>query len=292
MYMLDFMLMDEAGDGGGGGGSLATGGGMPNPGAPELAPSNGPQLPALPENWYEGLDEDIRNEPSIKNFKDVNALAKSLVHAQKHVGADKLVKPGKDASVEDLVSFLRQAGAPEEKDAYDYKSETGYADEQFMDSFKNAAHAAGLLPHQFRGIMEWYEGQMAEQVKSFNQKAEMELSENTAKLQAEWGQAYEARMATVGRFLRENASEALLNEIDDSGIGNSVEFNKLMYKAANEVYGEDAISGKGAGRVGLDPSEAQAKIDAIQGDMSHPYWKGDKAAVAEMEKLIQATVVR
>lgn len=288
------MLFNEAGAGDAGGGSVATsggaGGGTSNPGAPEIVGSNAPQLPSLPENWFEGLDEDIRNEPSIRNFKDVNALAKSLVHAQKNVGADKLVKPKQDASVEDLVNFLRQAGAPEEPSAYEYQSDKGYADEAFMDSFKNAAAAQGLLPHQFRGIMEWYEGQMQGQVEAFNQRAANELSEATEKLQAEWGQAYEARIAQVGRFLRENASESLLREIDDSGIGNNVEFNKLIHKAANQVYGEDSLVGQGAGRGGLDPSEAQAKIDSIYADPTHPYFRGEPAAVKEMEKLMNATL--
>lgn len=289
-----WMLMNEAGAGDAGGGSLATGAGssgVPNPGTPEIAPSNPPSgLPSLPENWYEHLDEDLRGEPSIKNFKDINGLAKSLVHAQRNIGADKLVKPKQDASVEELVDFLRQAGAPDAKDSYEYKSEKGYADEQFMDSFKEAALQAGLLPHQFRNVMEWYEGQMANQVESFTKRAEQELSEATQKLQAEWGQAYDARISLVGRFLRENGSESLLQEIDDSGVGNSIEFNKLLYKAAQATYGEDTIEGQGGGSMGMSPAEAQSKIDSIYADPTHPFFKGDPSAVKEMEKLMNATL--
>ena len=63
--------------------------------------SQGVQLPQLPANWYEGLPDDLKGEESLKLFHDVPSLAKSLVHAQKQFGVDKIPVPTKYSTPED-----------------------------------------------------------------------------------------------------------------------------------------------------------------------------------------------
>ena len=45
-------------------------------GSPEVATES-----ATPINFIDSLPEDIRGEPSLKNFSDIGGLAKSYVHA-------------------------------------------------------------------------------------------------------------------------------------------------------------------------------------------------------------------
>ena len=40
------------------------------------------------------LMKSIRDDPSLSTYKDINGMAKSLINAQKMVGADKVI-PGK-----------------------------------------------------------------------------------------------------------------------------------------------------------------------------------------------------
>ena len=49
---------------------------------------------AIEADWKSGIPEDLRNHPSIANMQDVGSLAKSMVHAQSMVGADKIAVPG------------------------------------------------------------------------------------------------------------------------------------------------------------------------------------------------------
>ncbi len=46
-----------------------------------------------PVRFVDSLDESLRSNPSLQNFADANALAKSYVHARSHIGSDKIVKP-------------------------------------------------------------------------------------------------------------------------------------------------------------------------------------------------------
>ena len=53
-------------------------------------------------DWRASLSDDIRNDPSLASIQDVNGLAKSFIHGQRMVGADKVVIPKDDASPDEI----------------------------------------------------------------------------------------------------------------------------------------------------------------------------------------------
>ena len=59
----------------------------PSAGSPDVADA----APAV--SFLDTLPEDLRGEPSLRNFTDVGALAKSYTHAQRMIGGDKIGKP-------------------------------------------------------------------------------------------------------------------------------------------------------------------------------------------------------
>ena len=64
-------------------------------------------------DWRASLSDDIRHDPSLASIQDVNGLAKSFIHGQKMVGADKVVLPKEDASPEEMNEFYNRLGRPE-----------------------------------------------------------------------------------------------------------------------------------------------------------------------------------
>ena len=74
---------------------------------PEVTEQSTPEVQStLSEisNWRDSLAEDLRSEPSLKDFKDINSLAKSHVSAQKMLGGSIRI-PGEDASDEARQEF-------------------------------------------------------------------------------------------------------------------------------------------------------------------------------------------
>ena len=63
-------------------------------------------------DWRESLPEDLKSDPSLLTVKDVPGLAKSYIHAQKMIGADKLAIPGKNASEEEWSAVYEKLGKP------------------------------------------------------------------------------------------------------------------------------------------------------------------------------------
>ena len=82
--------------------------------APESQPTadpvqtSAPSAPAI--SFRDSLPEDLRNNPSLKNFNDVGGLAKSYVHAQRMIGADKIALPNQNSTDEDWANVYNKLG--------------------------------------------------------------------------------------------------------------------------------------------------------------------------------------
>ena len=71
-----------------------------------------PSEQAVVTDWKQELPDDLRDHPSIANMQDVTSLAKSMVHAQSLVGADKIAVPGKWADEQDWNQVYDKLGSP------------------------------------------------------------------------------------------------------------------------------------------------------------------------------------
>ncbi len=65
-----------------------------------------------PVSFLDSLDENLRGNPSLKNFTDANALAKSYVHARSMIGADTVVKPQSSWTDDQYEQFYIDTGRP------------------------------------------------------------------------------------------------------------------------------------------------------------------------------------
>ena len=75
--------------------------------------TSNPSEPVTQEvNWKESLPDDLRDNPSLKSIQDVPGLAKSFIHAQKMVGADKIPVPTEHATKEDWDAVYSKLGRP------------------------------------------------------------------------------------------------------------------------------------------------------------------------------------
>jgi len=82
-------------------------------GSPEATSTAAP----APVGFLDSLPEDLRNEPSLRLFSDPASLAKSYVHAQRMIGADKIPLPGKSATDDEWRQVYRCAGGWAEQSA-------------------------------------------------------------------------------------------------------------------------------------------------------------------------------
>ena len=251
------------------------------------APATDAQAPA---DWRSGLPEDIRNDPSLADIKDVGAMAKSYINGQKLIGKNRISLPGEGATDEEWSAFHSQLGRPEKSSLYDFGERPALPDgleydEGFETAYKDLAFKAGLTSQQAKTIFDGYH----EYIQS---KSTLE-GENTAAQSAAWveslkkefGKAYNERVELASRAVDTYGDGDLKEWLDNSGMGNNPMMVKLFAKIGEGIAEGRSDSVQDRGFI-MTPDQAKQEIARYNRDQTFmsAYQNGDNPGHAEAVK--------
>lgn len=259
--------------------------------APAAPPVDGaPAAPAItfPDNWREALEEDIRNDPSMKPIPDVPTLAKSYIHAQRAMGKDKITVPSQHATQEEWKQVWNKLGLPESVDKYDITPTKGAdVDQNFFNAYKEAALNAGVLPQQAQVLHDWFNEQAEKQVEQQRIENKTIFDKQMQGLKQEWGDAFADNVQRAQAAVDYYGGEDFKEHLNKTGMGNDTGFIKFFAKLGESLKEGQFIDGKGD-HSGSTVDESQKTITETLGDSKHPYHirnhPGHKAAVEEMQR--------
>jgi hypothetical protein len=242
---------------------------------------------AAPADWRASLPEDLRSEKSIASIKDVGALARGYVEAQRYIGGSYRI-PGQDAPAEEWDHLYAKLGRPESPDKYETKVSSRLRSafpEPDEASYREMAHRFGLSTKQAQGVLDWYDHQYGSHQDDLARAAKDTASE----LQQLWGGAYEKNLALAQRTVREMGGHEVIEFLDTTGLGNSPALIRMLARVGAALAEDGAISAEVEGVLGVD--DAKSKIAGIMNDKDHAYHKRDRAgheeSVQEMRKLFE-----
>ena len=278
------MTLLDGSAGAGNGEGAAAGAGNPAAGTPPVGAGAGTPPSGTP-SWRDTLPEDIKGNGALAQFKDINDLAKSYVHAQAMIGKKGVIVPGEKASDEEWSKFYKDIGQPEVDKFEIAPPKDSKVNADFLKGLKEHAHKMGMLPKQAQGILDWY----LSNEKVYGDAAMKELQTAQEKglgdLKQEWGQGYDKQIASAQAAVRELGGPEMIAYLNETGFGNDPKLIRLMAKAG-ALLGEDKIRGEGAGKFGQTPDEIRKEINSIMGNPQHPYFDSahpsHRSAVAEM----------
>ena len=224
-----------------------------------------------PVSFIDTLPEELRHEPSLKNFTDVGQLAKSHVHAQRMIGADKIALPGHGSNDDDWMPIFQKLGAPINADGYEITNSDLDADT--MQGFKAMAAEKGIIPRHAQNVIDWIQQDVAEGERLFAAEQEQVSQQYEDELHKEFGRAYEdklQRAAAAGKAMG-IAPEVWDNIILDNGLplGDHPMIIKLFANLADQL-GEDTLEGA-TSEMAMTPQEASRKIAELTAPGT-PYW--------------------
>jgi hypothetical protein len=261
--------------------------------ATEQAPtlSGDTNTPTQNTDWKASLSDEIRNEKSLENISDIESLAKSFVHAQKLVGADKIPVPNKFATDEDWNKVYEKLGRPNSAQEYNFNLPDGSSvDEKALTNFKDAAHKYGLLPKQAEGILNFYQDMTNGMIADLDSKAEQGRMNAEQTLQKEWGAAYNSKLNSAMDAAREylDTDFAHLTLSDGTKVGDHPVFIKAFAKIASDVGEDKFVSANGPQY--MTPDEIGKQVGELQKQGS-AYWDKNHpnhdAAVKEVQNLLE-----
>jgi len=243
-----------------------------------------------PVSFVDSLDENLRSNPSLKNFTDANALAKSYVHARSMIGADTVVKPQSNWTDEQYEQFYMDTGRPESSADYDIKINIEDLNEETWNKYKDAAHAAGLNGRQAQKIADFFENTLSTTDEQHYAQAKQTNEQTVRELQQEFGQAFDQKInmgyAAADRYINPELLDTV-ELADGRRLGDHPDIIRMFAAIASDI-GEDSLVGEGTQLV-MTPAEAMslAKQKMTEGAYTDKFHPQHDEAVEEVQKLFE-----
>lgn len=239
-------------------------------------------------DWTDQLDDDIKGEASLLEVGNVKDMAKMYVKGQRMVGADKIVKPGENATDDEWADFFTGIGKPKTAQDYPYKRPEKMPEDKRTDDLLNDARAKAHA-------MNWTTWQWKQYMKDEDKRIldEIETQEGTDKIAADdahavldklWGMKKEDRLHHVSVFLddyiKPNMGDEFVGEVMDK-YGRDPLFFRLMWPMVKQTLeGEAEI----AELKQTAPKEAKAELAELMASEEYTAWCDGTMARKNPEK--------
>jgi len=232
------------------------------------------EQPVVAKSWKEAIPEELRNDPNISKFTELEALAKSYVNATRMIGQDKVAVPNNNSTDDQWNEVYDKLGRPESADKYklEVKSDVVPLDESAIKQFAENAHQLGLNNKQAQGILEFYKDSMEGSAQQSKIDTETAQANAEQELRKEWGSNYEANIKKAGSVAKANMNPEILDmELKDgTRLGDHPAIIKGFANIAN-ILSEDKLVSTESENVSQG-TDYEAEISKIVNDRDGPYW--------------------
>ena len=228
----------------------------------EAIPNEEVAVEEAPRFNPQDLSEDLRDEPSLRNFNDVNKLAKSYVHLVKKLGvpAENIIKiPNEGESWDEVYNQLGRPSDPADYGIPNYSE------------LSNELHKLGINKSQAEGIYNYVKnkGETADTISKEQFKEQQ--TEAINRLRGEWGENFDSYATKARQAFLQLADADTVNLIDRTGLGNQPEIVKIFHKVS-QILEEDGLLNTDIGGVGAGgKAQMQSRLAEIMKSDS-PYW--------------------
>lgn len=245
---------------------------------------------AVVPEWAKDLPEDLRSNPIVGKTPDIQTLVKNAIEMEKYRGSSIKI-PGEDATPEDLRKFYTRLGVPEKVEGYEVSTpegvEMGDREKAILDRFKGIAHANGITPKAFQGLVNDYFEQEALDMKAFEEANDKAIQECVSKLHEKWGSDFDKN---ADMALKAVEAWGLSEVLDAKGLSNSVELSEFFLEIGKSMA-EGKIKGGVNAFSGDDPEAELKRLMADEEflkELNHKDSRVRKKAVERRNALYQA----
>ena len=235
----------------------------------EEAPSTGGEslIGGTPEQnpistWRDSLPDDIKNDPALSSFKDVDGLAKSYLHAQKMVGSEKVAIPRDDWSDSDWNGHFDALGRPATADDYSTPDNAGEID---LKDIKASLHEAGLSSKQAGKVLNHYIEYTSKSEETVERNSQEEINASREALTQEYGRDASYKLDVARSVISKFGSPELIKAMNETGLGNNPELIKTFARIGDLIVEDDVRGGRST--LHLDgANNAMGEINSLKGD--------------------------
>tara|TARA_Y100000996_G_scaffold415048_1_gene407949 strand:+ start:2246 stop:3082 length:837 start_codon:yes stop_codon:yes gene_type:complete len=221
------------------------------------------------QDWKSTLSDDLKNDPTLSNFKDVESLAKTVVHQQKVLGS-RIPIPKTD---EEKMEVYNKLGRPETADKYEVSIPTDYKQympEEQVNQFKNVAHNIGLNNEQVNALIEYQKNTIDYELKNQPARFDAGRKQSEQTLKEEWGYDYDKNVAKAKRAMAVYGDDDIKQLLSTTEAGNHPAVIKMFARLGEDIT-EDMAKNTQNNSLAVSPLDAEQEITDIFDDPDHPY---------------------
>jgi len=265
--------------------TMTAGAAAPVEAAPQATTTSNAATPTT--SWREVLPPDLRDNPSLKSINDIPSLAKSYVHAQSLVGAEKVVMPKETAGQEEWDNFFNKLGRPSKPEDYKLGKPENFPDQLFdkemNEHMLKVFHESGLTSRQAKTLYGKYMDYVNNRVQKGTAEQQQQAEQAIAAMKQRYGPDYNVRVAAAQRAIQQFGSPELVGYLEKTGLGNSPELIGLFSNVGLAMAESKADQGGDSSFGGVSPTQAQAELDQLRGDGDFVKKLTDKSQVGHKE---------
>ena len=266
--MGDILGQDQQGNQGGGGQNQNQGGEVPG--------------------WLEAIEDDnLKNDATLRRFKEPQALAVSYLDLRRKLGDNPIVKPRDDDPPEKWDKYYKALGRPDAPEGYEFTPIEGVeTDDAVLDQYRKVAHEIGLTTPQADRLNQWV-ADLAKQIQADQENAAKEMATKTeTELRKEWGSKYDESVKLATKALKYHGGEGLEQALKDAGLLNHIEVVRFFHKLGMQTS-EDLLKGVGDS-TSQSTKYTRAQLERMMLDPRYrDPMKRDPAFVAEVTRGFQ-----
>ena len=262
----------STGTGSGGGGSTGGNASGSTPasgsGTPPPASSIGTGAAAgETKTWRDTLPDDLKSDPTLNKYSDVQNLAKAHLELTKKFGQKGIFKPAADAQPEEIKAFREALGIPTDPAKYDMGAFEGVKiPPETLTWAQNLGAQHGVEPQAMKAIMsEYFKLDANNQVQSAAAKT-AKIKQDFDGLRKEWGDGFERNIQRANFGAERAGGKELIDALKKYGADNDPTILKAFAKTA-EWLGEDKLREAGAGSGRQTPAELQGELKRVQAEL-------------------------
>ena len=237
-------------------------------------------------DWRSSLSDELKNDSTLANIKDVESAAKTLIHQQKMLGS-RIPMPKSDEERSELYSKLGRPNQASEYKVEVPQSHESYFQEDNLNEFKNVAHNIGLNQSQVDALINYQLKTIDTDASKQDARLAVGKQETENSLKQEWGYDYDKQVRNAQRALQVYGDPEL-QQLMQGEAGNNPAVVKFFARIGAEVT-EDMAKNTQNNTLAVSPLDAKAEIDSIYANANHayhkPYDKDHKNAVEHMRQL-------
>ncbi len=205
------------------------------------------------QDYRTQLPEDLRTP--LEKFPDVEGLARGYIALEKDASrlrnAKGIIKPGENATSEQIKEYHTALGVPDGPDGYELSApelpEGMIFNEERVKKFAELAHKNGIPKQAFEAIVSAYNEDQIAEYKEMQKAQQKFYDDAVVALKTDWGEDYEPNLSKADSVVDKVFGPEFKKLVKETGMGNHPDFVKGMY-ALSQSIGERSLPKPGAGK--------------------------------------------